>query len=132
MKAVLTDGRLGVRPSRGLVEHVNGVELADEVAAAEEFVQIDLAHALMLTEQGVFGRAQGRWMVAPRLRRRGGGRQQVRAGDPEVGTTARQTEKSLGEQWGPAGLDIQRARSRIDQKATSVRMADRRALHEAM
>ncbi len=132
MKAVLTDGRLGARPSRGLVEHVNGVELADEVAAAQEFVQVDLAHALMLTEQGVFGREQGRSIVAALLRLLDDGPEQVLAGDPEIGTIALQIEQYLEEQCGPGGLDIQRARSRIDQKSTSVRMADRRALHEAM
>jgi argininosuccinate lyase len=132
MRAVLTDGRLGARPSRRLVEHVNAVELSDETAAADEFVQIDLAHALMLTQQGVFDREQGRSVVAALLRLLDAQPQEVLAGDPEVGTIALQFERYLEEQCGPAGLDIQRARSRIDQKSTGVRMADRRALSEAM
>ncbi len=129
MKAVLTDGRLGARPAPGLVDHVNAVELTDEAATAEEFVQIDLAHALMLTNQGVFGREQGRSIVAALLRLLDARPQEMLAGDPEVGTIALQIEQYLQEQCGPGGLDIQRARSRIDQKSTGVRMADRRALH---
>ena len=132
MRAVLTDGRLEARPSRGLVDHVNAVELADEAAAAEEFVQIDLAHALMLTQQGVFGREQGRSVVGALLRLLDADPQQVLAGDPEVGTIALQIEQYLEQQCGPGGLDIQRARSRIDQKSTGVRMANRKALVEAM
>src|SRR5664279_4112987 len=132
MDSVLTDGRLGARPAPGLVQHVNAVELADEVAAADEFVQIDLAHALMLTREGVFEQDQGRAIVAALLRLRDGGPHDVLAGDPEVGTIALQIERYLEQQCGPAGLDLQRARSRIDQKATAVRMTDRRALHEVM
>ncbi len=132
MKAVLTDGRLGARPARGLVEHVNAVELADEITAAEEFVQIDLAHALMLTQQGVFDREQGRSVVAALLRLLDDRPGEVLDGDPEVGTICLQLERYLEQQCGLAGLDIQRARSRIDQKATGIRMIDRRALGEVM
>ena len=132
MRAVLTDGRLGARPSRLLIDHVNAIELADEVAAAEEFVQIDLAHALMLTVQGVFDRDSGARVVGALLRLLDARPQEVLAGDPEVGTIALQLEKYLEEQCGAAGLDIQRARSRIDQKATGMRMTNRRALHESM
>ena len=116
---------------RGLVEHVNGVELADEVAAAQEFVQVDLAHALMLTEQGVFGREQGRSIVAALLRLLDDGPEQVLAGDPEIGTIALQIEQL------PQGAVRPRrprhpARPEPDrpEESTSVRMTDRRALHE--
>ncbi|CAM5709757.1 Argininosuccinate lyase OS=Streptomyces alboniger OX=132473 GN=argH PE=3 SV=1 [Streptomyces alboniger] len=132
MKPLLTDGRLGASPAKALVDHVNGVELEDEVAAAEHFVRIDLAHALMLTQQEVFGPEQGRQLVGALLRLLEGDAEQALAGDAAIGTIALQLERYLEEQCGPQGLDIQRARSRIDQKATGVRMADRAALLHVM
>lgn len=128
----LTDGRLGARPSRALVDHVNAVELADELAAVHEYVLIDLAHALMLTQQNVFDHRQGRALVAALLKLLDHEPADLLAGDPEIGTITLQLERYLEQECGPAGLDIQRARSRIDQKATGVRMADRRALLELM
>ncbi|MCZ4602320.1 argininosuccinate lyase [Streptomyces sp. Lzd4kr] len=125
MKSVLTDGRLGTLPSPTLVEHVNAVELSNELATAEHFVLIDLAHALMLTQQRVFDPAQGRVIVAALLQLIEGNPQEALAGDPEIGTITLQIERYLEEECGPAGLDIQRARSRIDQNATGLRMADR-------
>ncbi|RNF90134.1 argininosuccinate lyase [Streptomyces botrytidirepellens] len=132
MKPLLTDGRLGASPAAALVDHVNAVELDDEVAAAEHFVKIDLAHALMLTQQRVFAPEQGRPLVAALLRLLDGDAEKVLAGDAAVGTITLQLERHLEEECGPAGLDIQRARSRIDQKATGVRMADRAALLHVM
>ncbi|MFI7293389.1 argininosuccinate lyase [Streptomyces sp. NPDC050121] len=132
MKPLLTDGRLGARPDDALVDHVNAVELDDEVAAAEHFVRIDLAHALMLTQQQVFGPEQGRSLVGALLRLLDGDARQVLAGDAALGTITLQLERYLEDQCGPQGLDIQRARSRIDQKATGVRMADRAALLHVM
>lgn len=121
----LTDGRLTTRPAPSLVRHVNAVELADELAAAELFVHIDLAHALMLTRQEIFGREQGRSIVAALLALLAGGPERMLAGDPEIGSITLQIERYLEERCGPGGLDIQRARSRIDQNATGLRMADR-------
>lgn len=132
MNGALTDGRLGTRPSRGLVDHVNAIELTDEVAHAEDYVQIDLAHALMLTRQGIFDDQQGRVLVAALLDLLRVQPKQVLAGDPEIGTITLQLERYLEERCGPAGQDIQRARSRIDQKATGVRMALRAGLLRTM
>ncbi|WP_086845007.1 lyase family protein [Amycolatopsis kentuckyensis] len=128
MQPVLTDGRLGARPDPGLVEHVNAVELADELAAAAEYVRIDLAHVLMLTRQGVFEPGHGRSLARALLRLLENEPARVLAGDPALGTVALQLERYLEDQCGPAGLDIQRARSRIDQKSTGVRLAGRAAL----
>nr|WSY48836.1 argininosuccinate lyase [Streptomyces sp. NBC_00886] len=126
MKSVLTDGRLGTPPSPTLVEHVNAVELANELANAELFVLIDLAHALMLTRQQVFNQEQGRAVVAALLELLHGNPREILAGDPTIGTITLQIERYLEEKCGPGGLDIQRARSRIDQNATGLRMADRK------
>ncbi|MCP2244481.1 argininosuccinate lyase [Lentzea aerocolonigenes] len=128
----LTDGRLGARPARSLVDHVNAVELTDELDAVREFVLIDLAHALMLTQQGIFTRHHGRSVVAALLKLLDHDPRTLLASDPEIGTITLQLERYLHDECGPAGLDIQRARSRIDQKATGVRMADRRALLEVV
>jgi argininosuccinate lyase len=124
----LTDGRLGARPARSLIEHVNAVELTDELAHAEIFVLIDLAHALMLTQQRIFDDAQGRSIVTALLELLAGQPEVTLAGDPEVGTITLQIERYLEQRCGPAGLDIQRARSRIDQNATGLRMADRQGV----
>lgn len=132
MSGALTDGRLGVAPARGLVDQVNAVELTDEVAHAEDYVQIDLAHALMLTRQGVFDDRQGRLLVRALLDLLRAQPRQALAGDPEIGTITLQLERHLEERCGPAGQDIQRARSRIDQKATGVRMALRAGLLRTM
>ena len=110
----LTDGRLGARPSRALVDHVNAVELSDELDAVHEFVLIDLAHALMLTRQNIFDRRRGRSLVAALLKLLENEPRDLVAGDPEIGTITLQLERYLEEECGPAGLDIQRARSRIE------------------
>jgi argininosuccinate lyase len=124
--ARLTDGRLGSRPSPLLVEHVNAIELTDELADAESFVLIDLAHALMLTRQGIFDRRQGRAVVAALLRLLEGDTRGLLGHSPEIGTITLHIERYLERECGPGGMDIQRARSRIDQNATGLRMADRR------
>jgi len=125
MTGKLTDARLAARPARSLVEHVNAIELDDELEHAELFVLIDLAHALMLTQQRVFAEDQGRSIVAALLGLLAGRPEVTLAGDPEIGTITLQIERYLQEHCGPGGLDIQRARSRIDQNATGLRMADR-------
>lgn len=125
MTARFAEARLTAGPSRLLVEHVNAVELDDELADIEVFVLIDLAHALMLTRQGVFDRAQGRAIVAALLDLLEGDPRQLLGDDPEVGTITLHLERYLEQRCGPGGLDIQRARSRIDQNATGLRIVDR-------
>jgi argininosuccinate lyase len=132
MRATLTDGRLGARPFSGLVEHVNAIELTDELVGAEEFVLIDLAHAVMLTRQGIFEEEKGRAVVAALLALLDKAPRSVLAGDPEVGTIGLQIERYLEDHCGPGGLDIQRGRSRIDQKATGWRMINRKAVLTVM
>jgi argininosuccinate lyase len=121
----LTDGRLAASPAPLLVEHVNAVELADELAEVETFVLIDLAHAVMLTRQGIFAPDQGRVIVGALLALLEGDTARLLGNDPEIGTITLHLERYLYERCGPAGLDIQRARSRIDQNATGLRLADR-------
>lgn len=124
----LTDGRLGTRPSSTLVENVNRVELDDEIQGIDEFVLIDIAHALMLTQEGIFDTRRGGAILGALLLLHDDGPAQHLHADPEVGTLGLQIERYLEETCGSTGLDIQRARSRIDQKATGWRMINRRAL----
>lgn len=132
MRATLTDGRLGARPSRALIEHVNAVELNDELVGAEEFVLIDLAHAVMLMRQEIFEEEHGRSVVGALLALLEKDPRSALAGDPEIGTIGLQIERYLEDQCGPGGLDIQRGRSRIDQKGTGWRMINRAALLSVM
>ena len=126
MSAHLTDGRLGTQPDRLLVDHVNAVELSDELADVESYVLIDLAHAVMLTRQEVFSPEQGRSLVAALLALLDGDPHRMLGADPGIGTITLHLERYLESRCGSAGLDIQRARSRIDQNATGLRLADRR------
>jgi argininosuccinate lyase len=136
MTARLTDGRLSVPPSPLLVEHVNAVELTDELREVENFVLIDLAHAVMLTRQRIFDRGQGRAIISALLALLDGDAAKILGEDPEIGTITLHIERYLERRCGPGGLDIQRARSRIDQNATGLRMADRAGtlavLHELL
>ncbi|MGD6741859.1 argininosuccinate lyase [Streptomyces sp. BH106] len=132
MSPTLTEARLGSGPARGLVDHVNAVELDDETAAVAHYIRMDLAHTLMLTQEGIFREQQGAAIAAALLRLLDTDPRTVLAGDPAIGTLGLQIERYLEEQCGPSGLDIQRARSRIDQKSTGIRLADREALLHTM
>lgn len=132
MRGTLTDGRLGARPSKGLIDHLNAVELTDELVGAEEFVLIDIAHAVMLTRQNIFEEEHGRSLVTVLLALLDNDSRSLLAGDPEIGTIGLQIERYLEDQCGPGGLDIQRGRSRIDQKATGWRMINRKAVLSVM
>jgi argininosuccinate lyase len=124
--ARFTDGRLSVGPSPLIVEQVNAIELTDELADVDSFVLIDLAHTLMLTRQRVFDRDQGRAITRALLDLLDEGPERMLGRDPEIGTITLHIERYLERRCGPGGLDIQRARSRIDQNATGLRMADRK------
>ncbi|KAH7369508.1 argininosuccinate lyase [Rhexocercosporidium sp. MPI-PUGE-AT-0058] len=128
----LTENRLGTRASRLLITHVNKVELDDELVSIDEYVLTDLAHAVMLTRTGIFDAQHGRGIVQALLDLRSGNAAAILAADPEVGTLGLQIEQYLEKVLGPKGRDIQRARSRIDQKATNWRLINRASLTEVI
>ncbi|KAK5061614.1 hypothetical protein LTR84_008158 [Exophiala bonariae] len=128
----LTESRLGTRASRLLVTHVNKVELDDELVSLNEYVLTDLAHAVMLTRTGIFDAHHGRGIIQALLDLRSGNTAAMLACDPEVGTLGLQIEQYLERVLGPHGRDIQRARSRIDQKATNWRLVNRASLTEVI
>lgn len=128
----LTENRLGTRASRLLITHVNKVELDDELDSLDEYVWTDLAHAVMLTRTGIFDAQHGCDIVQALLDLRSGDTAAMLACDPEVGTLGLQIEQYLESVLGPRGRDIQRARSRIDQKATNWRLVNRASLTEVI
>jgi argininosuccinate lyase len=128
----LTENRLGTRASRLLVTHVNKVELDDELISLDEYVLTDLAHVVMLTRTGIFDAQHGHDIVQALLDLRSGDTAAILAPDPEVGTLGLQIEQYLERILGPHGRDIQRARSRIDQKATNWRLVNRASLTEVI
>lgn len=127
-----TDARLQTRASSLLATHVNKVELDDELVSIDQYVLIDLAHAVMLTRTGIFDAQHGQNMVKTLLSLRAGDTASMLASKPEVGTLGLQIENYLEHELGPRGRDIQRARSRIDQKATNWRLIDRASLTEVI
>lgn len=124
----LTDGRLRKRPSATLIEHVNRVELDDELQGLDAYVCMDIAHALMLTETGALSSDDGRAIVEALVELLDGDTRGLLRPDAEVGTLGLQIERYLHERVGEPGLNIQRARSRIDQKATGWRLINREHL----
>ncbi|KAL2203327.1 argininosuccinate lyase [Sarocladium strictum] len=124
----LTEARLGTKASRLLITHVNKVELDDELISLDEYILTDLAHAVMLTRTGIFDPQHGSSIVQALLDLRAGDASALLSADPEVGTLGLQIEKYLESVLGPSGRDIQRGRSRIDQKATNWRLLNRKSL----
>lgn len=124
----LTENRLGTRASHLLVTHVNKVELDDELVSLDEYVLTDLAHAAMLTRTGIFDAQHGRGIVGALLDLRAGDTVALLNPRPEIGTLGLQIEQYLERRLGPRGRDIQRARSRIDQKHTNWRLVNRAGL----
>jgi argininosuccinate lyase len=127
-EAALTDARLRATPSPELVRSVNAIELADELDGIEHYVLMDLAHVTMLTRQGVFTDDHGKRLLEVLLDLAEGDARSLLDPDPTIGTLALQIERYLRRRLGDDGVDVQRARSRIDQKATGWRMTNRTAL----
>lgn len=129
---LLAENRLGKRAHPLLVKHVNKIELDDELVSLREYVLTDLAHAVMLTQTGIFKPEHGREIVQALLDLRSGDTVSKLVLDPAVGTLGLQIEKYLESTLGSRGLDIQRARSRIDQKATNWRLINRKHVTEVI
>ncbi|KAI9147124.1 argininosuccinate lyase [Paramyrothecium foliicola] len=128
----LAENRLGTPASSLLVTHVNKVELDDELVSLDEYVLTDLAHAVMLTRAGIFDPQHGRDIIGALLDLRAGDTVALLNPSPEVGTLGLQIERYLERRLGPRGRDIQRARSRIDQKHTNWRLVNRAGLVDVM
>ncbi|KAJ3548238.1 hypothetical protein NM208_g1102 [Fusarium decemcellulare] len=128
----LAEARLQTRASSLLITHVNKVELDDELVSIDQFVLTDLAHAVMLTRTGIFEAKHGQSIIKALLDLRAGDTASILASNAEVGTLGLQIENYLEDAVGPRGRDIQRARSRIDQKATNWRLINRESLTEVI
>jgi argininosuccinate lyase len=128
----LAENRLGKRASALLVTHVNKIELDDELVSLKQYILTDLAHAVMLTHTGIFTTQRGKDIVQALLDLRSGDAVAMLNPNPAVGTLGLQIEQYLEKTLGPHGRDIQRARSRIDQKATNWRLVNRASLTEVI
>ncbi|KAG7415080.1 Argininosuccinate lyase [Fusarium oxysporum f. sp. rapae] len=104
--ASLTEARLQTQASSLLVTHVNKVELDDELVSIYQYVLTDLTHTVMLTHTGIF--------------------------DAHHGTLGLQIENYPEHELGLCGREIQRARSRIDQKAINWRLINHASLTEVI
>ncbi|KAI7771134.1 hypothetical protein LZL87_013205 [Fusarium oxysporum] len=121
--ASLTDARLQTRASSLLVTHVNKVELDDELVSIYQYVLTDLTHTVMLTHTGIFDAHHGQNMFKTLL--------SLRAVDT-ASMLASNIENYPEHELGPRGREIQRARSRIDQKATNWRLINHASLTEVI
>lgn len=123
---MLTDGRLARPPLQSLVQHVHRVQLASELDSLQEFVEIDLAHIVMLFECGVLGRPDAAKLLRALLRLAGPDSEVQLPVDESRGSMLLQVEGYLQDECGSAGGMLQLARSRIDQSAAAARLLARR------
>ncbi|KAH7166665.1 L-Aspartase-like protein [Fusarium sp. MPI-SDFR-AT-0072] len=137
--ASLTEARLQTQASSLLVTHVNKVELDDELVSIYQYVLTDLTHTVMLTHTGIFDAHHGQNMVKTLLSLRAVDTASMLAsnmarniGPPEVGTLGLQIENYPEHELGLCGREIQRARSRIDQKAINWRLINHASLTEVI
>ena len=123
---MLTDGRLGVPPTKSLSEHVNRVQLTSELDSLQEFVELDLAHVITLAECGALSRGVAAKLLTALLRVEGPNPEVRLAVDDTRGSMLLQIEAYLIAECGPDGGMLQLARSRIDQSAAAMRLLARR------
>lgn len=130
--SLIAENRLGKRAHPLLITHVNKLELDDELVSLDEYILTDLAHAVMLTRTGIFQPRHGGQIVQALLTLWSNDPRGKLILDPAIGTLGLQIERYLESALGSHGADIQRARSRIDQKATNWRLVNRRHLTEVI
>ncbi len=122
---LLTDARLSRAPAEILIRTSQAPGLAHEMSHFDSFLAVDLAHTVMLVEQGVLSRAQGRGILGA-LRAIAAGGVAGLAADPKRGSFLLQVEAALAARLGEdlAGR-MHTGRSRIDQGATVRRLHKR-------
>lgn len=125
---MLTDGRLGSSPRPSLAEHVHAVQLATEQEAIEEFIDMDLAHVVMLYECDILNREVAAELLRPLLEISDPAGRVALVIDPSRGSMLLQIEAFLAKRCGSVGGMLQVARSRIDQSAEAMRLVARRSV----
>ncbi|WWC98678.1 argininosuccinate lyase [Kwoniella sp. B9012] len=127
-----TEARLAKPPSKLLQLHENLPTVQREKRQFDKFLQIDLAHLVMITEQSIIPRSISRQLFPVLLDIRSQGGDEIPL-DMANGTLLLQIEAVLVSRLGEdvAGM-LHTARSRIDQGATARRLFKRDKLLEVM
>ena len=130
--AFLTEARLSHGPSELFVRTCQAPGLVHETTHFHEFLEVDLAHTVMLVEQGVLTQAQGRAILGALRQIQAAGPAGL-SSDPQRGSFLLQVEAELARAIGEdiAGR-MHTGRSRIDQGATVRRLYKRGGLLRVM
>lgn len=127
-EALLTDARLSAPPAERMVKHHDVPALETEKRQFHEFVEVDLAHTVMLVEQDILTEAVGKSILLE-LRKI---RDMVPADFPfdvKKGSFLLQVESYLFSRIGEDSAgQMHTGRSRIDQGATVRRLYDRKRI----
>ena len=129
---LLTEARLSKPPADALIKYHDIPGLAREQRHAREFNQVDLAHTVMLTEQGILPRDVARAILQAllELRRMDPAAFPV---DPLKGSFLLQVEAYLFSRMGEdIGGQMHTGRSRIDQGATVRRLYKRNRILDVL
>ncbi|WRT70605.1 argininosuccinate lyase [Kwoniella shivajii] len=127
-----TEARLAKPPSKLLQLYENLPAVEREKRQFDNFLQIDLAHLVMLTEQNIIPKSISRQLLPILLDMRSGGADAITL-DMDKGTLLLQIEAVLAEKLGEdvAGM-LHTARSRIDQGTTARRLYKRDKLLDVL
>lgn len=125
---LLTEARLGTPPAAALIKYHDLPGLAREMRHAREFNQVDLAHTVMLAEQGILPRDVASAILKGLLELRDMAPSEIPM-DPIKGSFLLQVEAFLFSRMGEdIGGQMHTGRSRIDQGTTVRRLYERNRL----
>ncbi len=125
---LMTDARLKAPPSEKLVKYVHTPRLEREKRHFYEFMNVDMAHTVMLVEQKILSREDGKNILRVLKEIRDMGPDGF-TWEPTKGSFLLQVESYLFSQIGEAiGGKMHTGRSRIDQGATVCRLYARNRL----
>ena len=128
----LAEARLSRPPAERLLKHYSEPGLRRERARFYEFMEVDIAHAVMLARQGIIETATAAKLLKALLELQSQGPEGLPI-DPSKGSFLLQVEADLSRKLGHhvAG-QLHTGRSRIDQGATVRRLAERRTTLDAV
>ncbi len=118
----MTEARLKVPPSESLLKYVMTPGLKAEMESFSEFIDVDLAHTVMLVEQEIITREEGQKILKVLTEIKKLGKNKFPT-DPRKGSFLLQVEDYLFGKIGEGiGGKMHTGRSRIDQGATVKRL----------
>lgn len=131
-ETLLTDARLSAPPAARLVKYHGLPGLQREQKQFHEFIAVDLAHTVMLVEEGIISEAAGR-LILQQLTAINGMKAADFPTDVRKGSFLLQIESYLFSAIGEdVGGQMHTGRSRIDQGATVRRLYKRNRLLDVM